>query len=456
MNPLQTISPLGGRYYDKTELLVPFFSEQAFFKYRILVETAYLVALSEVEGFCLRKFTDEEKDFLNNLSKLSLEDTEIIKEIETKGYQDIPPTNHDVKAIEYFIKLRLEATSLHDCKAFVHFGLTSEDVNNLAYALMIKESLQYVILPKVDQLILLINSFAKNYQDVPMLARTHGQPASPTTVGKEFLVFNSRLKRQLEYLKSHKITGKLNGATGNYNAQVAAFPSIDWIKFSEQFISSLGIEPNLITTQVEPKDSYAEVFDCLRRINVILLDFSQDMWRYISDNWFIQKPVAGEIGSSTMPHKINPIDFENAEGNLGLANALFDFFSRKLPISRLQRDLSDSTVLRNIGVAFGHCLVAYEALFKGVSKIEVNKEELVKALQDHPEIITEGIQTILRREGLTTAYEQLKELTRGKKVTLQEIYSFVEQLDCSLRVKEDLKKINPANYVGISFRLCPE
>ncbi len=452
MGSIETISPLDGRYYDKVNELNNFFSELAFIKYRVKIEINYIIALNNL-NIMPRMFTEEEKTFLYRLANISEQDVTLIKTLETNGFENIKATNHDVKAVEYFIKLKVRDTSLAPYKEWVHFGLTSEDVNNIAYALMMTESLQKAIIPKLQELILFIENVAVQYKHITMLARTHGQPASPTTLGKEFLVFSTRLKRQLMYLEQHKITAKLNGATGNYNAHVVAFPQVDWLGFSKDFIAQYHLEPNFVTTQVEPKDSYAELFDCLRRINVILLDFCQDVWRYISDEWITQKKIEGEIGSSTMPHKINPIDVENAEGNLGLANTLFEFFSRKLPVSRLQRDLSDSTVLRNIGVSFGYCLVAYDSLLKGLSKIDVNKEQIIKALQEHPEVIAEGIQTILRREGLLNAYEQLKELTRGKKITLQEMFQFIETLDCSLRVKEELKKINPQNYTGLAGRI---
>ena len=369
-------------------------------------------------------------------------------------------TNHDVKAVEYFIKEKLLKTSLKDCIEWVHFGLTSEDTNNISYALILSDSLEKEIIPIISKIISELNTFAKKYKDLPMLARTHGQSASPTTFGKEFKVFEEGLKSQLSQLKNQKISAKINGATGNYNALNIAYPKIDWINFSKNFINSFNkirtskLAPNLITTQIEPHDSYIELFDTLKRINYIMIDFNQDIWRYISDGWVDQKTKEGEIGSSTMPHKINPIDFENSEGNLGLANALFEFYARKLPISRLQRDLSDSTVERSFGTAFGHSYLAYISLLKGLSKIIVNEIKIKEDLMAHPEVITEAIQTILRREGIKMPYEKLKTLARGKVLTLKDIHEFINTLEVSDKIKKELLKITPENYTGLAGKLA--
>ncbi len=455
--PLNSISPIDGRYEKYTTQLAPYFSEAGFMRYRVAVEGEYLIALSELD-IKLRKITAEEKKIIRSLYDLTEADAQMISDIEIKGYKSIKATDHDTKAVEYFIKERLTETSLKDVLEWIHFGLTSEDTINIAYALMISDSLDKVFVPKINDVLTELESFAKKYKDLPMLARTHGQSASPTTFGKEISVFTVRLKRRLESLASIKIQAKLNGATGNYNAHVVAFPEADWIKFSEKFIESFNkdrsqkLEVNLITTQIECHDSYVAVFDTIRGINTILLDLNQDIWRYISDDWIVQKPI-GDVGSSTMPHKINPIKFENSEGNLGLANALFEFFGRKLPISRLQRDLSDSTVSRNIGTAFAHSLIAYEYLLKGLGSIKVNEGKVREALEDHIEVIAEAIQTILRREGAEFPYEQLKTLTRGKKVTREDFDTFINSLSVSDEVKKELIRITPLNYTGLASKL---
>ena len=442
------INPLDGRYFEKTRDLAPYFSEQALMKYRVKMEIEYLIALSALGKLALRKFSASEIKTVRN----------IYEKFDDASYQKIKRgeavTNHDVKAVEYFIKEELSKTSLKDCIEWVHFAITSEDTNNIAYALILSDSLEHVMIPSISKIISEINNLAEKYKDLPMLARTHGQSASPTTFGKEMKVFVARLEKQVEYLKNIKISAKLNGATGNWNAHSVAYPNIDWVKFTKDFINSFKLEPNLITTQIECHDSYVEIFDIIKRINTILLDFNQDMWRYISDGWVIQKPVKGEVGSSTMPHKINPIDFENSEGNLGLANALFEFFARKLPISRLQRDLSDSTVERAFGTAFGHSYLAYNSLLKGLSKISVNEIKIKEELNAHPEVITEAIQTILRREGEKMPYEKLKELTRGKVVTLSDIHKFIEALEVSDKVKKELLKIIPENYTGLASKIA--
>ncbi len=457
--PLNLISPIDGRYHKYTEALSAYFSEAASMKYKIIMEGEYLIALSQATGVNLRKFSQKEKTVIRNLYELSDNDAGIINQIETKGYKNIKATNHDFKAIEYYIKIKLGKTSLKDILEFVHFGLTSEDAGNIAYALMISESLKEVYLPALLDLAEKISKLAEENKNVPMLARTHGQPASPTTFGKEFKIFAARLKRQLLQLKNHKLQAKLNGATGNYNALHVALPNINWINFSKKFVKKIGsyrkvsLEANLHTTQIEPHDSQIELFDILKRVNYIIINFNQDLWRYISDDWISQKPVAGEVGSSTMPHKINPWFLENSEGNLGLANALFEFFGRKLPVSRLQRDLSDSTVLRNIGTAFAHSLIGFKYLNNQLGRITVNRKKVLENLHGHPEVITEAIQTILRREGVKMPYEKLKELTRGKEITLDDIHKFINTLAVNDKIKKELKKITPENYTGLAAKL---
>ncbi|MEK6904820.1 MAG: adenylosuccinate lyase [Nanoarchaeota archaeon] len=472
MDKLEAISPVDGRYRRYTEPLAEFFSEKTLIKYRVQVEGEYLIFLSEHPQIGTRNFSEEEKDLVRKLYGLSTENAAVVKAIEMKGYGDIKPTNHDVKAVEYYMKDKLRGTSLEaveyymkdklrgtsleDSVEWIHFALTSEDVNNLAYGLMLSDALREVILPAVDEVYRTIERLAQTYQNIPLLARTHGQSASPTTFGKEFKVFSSRIKRQLDQVSVSEILVKLNGATGNYNAHAVAYPQVDWLNFTRDFIGKFNKEgktkliPNLITTQIEPHDSYAELFDNLRRLNTILIDFNQDIWRYISDDWITQKPVEGEVGSSTMPHKINPIDFENSEGNLGLANALFDYFSHKLPVSRLQRDLSDSTVERNFGVAFAHSLISYRSILKGLNKITVNESKVIEELEKHPEIISEAIQTVLRREGMGTPYEKLKDLTQGRKVTMNDFRMFIDGLAVPEMIKDELHQINPKNYTGIA------
>ncbi len=457
---LNLISPIDGRYNKSSSELTSIFSEQGLMHYRLMIEGEYLIALSELK-IKLRKLSPKEKKKVRSLYNLSMSNAQIISDIETKGYKNIKATDHDVKAIEYFMKNKLSNTSLKDVLEWIHFGLTSEDVNNLAYALMLRDGTE-VLLAQLIKVIGEINKLAKSNYNVSILARTHGQSASPTTFGKEFKIFASRLEKQLNNLQNQKILGKLNGATGNYNAHNVAFSNIDWVKFSKSFISNLNklksrtlaLESNLLTTQIESHDSYIEIFDNLKRINTILIDFNQDIWRYISDEWIIQKPVRGTVGSSTMPHKINPIKFENSEGNLGLANSLFEFFGRKLPISRLQRDLSDSTVQRNFGIAFAHSLIAYKYLLKGLSKISVNKIKVKEVLNQHPEVVAEAIQTILRREGVVFPYEQLKTLTRGKNVTMEDLEKFINNLPVEKKIKKELLKITPLNYTGLASKLA--
>jgi len=457
---LNSISPIDGRYNKSTSFLSPIFSERGLMRYRLIIEGEYLIALSELK-IKSRKLSDKEKKIIRSLYNLSEKDAQIISAIETKGYKNIKATDHDVKAIEYFMKDKLSGTTLKDVLEWIHFGLTSEDINNLSYGLMLRDGTE-VLVKKLEEIIKEITKLAQAHKSLPMLARTHGQPATPTTFGKEMEVFAHRLDRGLNHLFGQKILVKLNGATGNYNAHVVAFPNIDWIKFTKTFIAKLNglepkilrLEPNLFTTQIEPHDSYVELFDRLKRLNNMLIDFNQDMWRYISDDWIVQKPTEGTVGSSTMPHKINPIKFENSEGNLGMANAMFEFFGRKLPISRLQRDLSDSTVQRNFGTAFSHSFVAYEYLLKGLNKISVNKNKVLEALNSHPEIIAEALQTILRREGQKFPYEKLKDLTRGKIVLKEDFKKFIGSLEIPEKIKKELLKITPENYIGLASKLA--
>jgi len=459
MYSITNISPIDGRYRSKTKELSACFSEAALISYRIKVETQYLSLLSQTSGIGLRKFTTAEKKILGNLSQITSKQANIVKQIETKGFAGVPATNHDVKAVEYYIKHKLSKTSLKKFSNWIHFGLTSEDVNSFAYGLMVSDGLSGIMMPALKEVLLTLKKLANKYAAAPLLARTHGQPAVPTTFGKEFAVFYSRLKRQYDQLTKATVLVKLNGAVGNYNAQHCAFGKIDWIKFTKNFANSFNknrkikLEHNLITAQIEPHDNLVEIFDILRRINVILIDFNCDIWRYISSEMIMQKPVAGEVGSSTMPQKVNPIDFENAEGNLGIANALFNFFANKLPISRLQRDLSDSTVFRNIGSAFAHSLIAYKSTLKGLSKIKVNAAKAKQELVNHPEILAESLQTILRRENYPFPYQELKKLTRGRKIQLTDLHKFIDGLKVSGKIKTELKKLTPLNYLGLAKRI---
>ena len=469
---INSISPIDGRYFNKVFTLSDYFSEKALIKNRILVEIKYLISLTNERKLNLKKLSNNEIDLLNGLIQITDDDAEIIKKIENSDYNDIPATNHDVKAIEYFLKFKLSNTSIKEILEMIHFGLTSEDVNNISYALMIKDGFNKVIFPELINLYDNLLNLAKEYKNLPMLARTHGQPASPTTFGKEILVFINRLKQEFEMISKIKILSKLNGATGNFNAHFIAYPEIDWINFSKKFINSLNgnnelkikycsrmpleIQHNPITTQIEPHDSYCRLFDSMKRINTILIDFCNDLWRYISDAWIKQKPVKGEVGSSAMPHKINPIDFENAEGNLGIANSLLTFFSSKLMISRLQRDLSDSTVLRNIGASFAHSLLAYKSILKGLSKIEINKEVILNTLESSIEVLAEAYQSILRTSGIEKPYELLKELTRGKKITLKDYHTFIETLSIDKKVKDKLKSITLSSYTGLAPKIVDD
>lgn len=458
MDPLEAISPIDGRYRKTSAALADFFSEGALIRYRIKVETEYLLFLAAADGPALRKITPEEISILRGLAAAA--DTALVKKFETEGVGTTPATNHDVKAVEYFIKDRLKESSMKDALEWIHFGLTSEDVNNIAHSLALADALEKIILPALENLRTALSNLAASHASLPMLARTHGQPASPTTFGKEFKVFEVRLARQAQQLAARALPVKLNGATGNYNAHAAAYPNTDWIEFTRAFAQQLNmgrtvkLEANVFTTQIESHDGLAEMFDNMKRANNVLIDLSQDIWRYISDNWIVQIPKEGEIGSSAMPHKVNPIDFENAEGNLGMANAMFEFFARKLPVSRLQRDLSDSTVERGFGTAFAHSLIAYQALLKGFGKIKVNEDKVREDLRAHPEVVAEAIQTILRREGAAMPYEELKKLTRGKQVTMEDFAKFIDGLSVSDAVKQELKAITPESYTGLAEKLA--
>lgn len=446
---LKNLSPLDGRYATKLDPLREYFSEFALMKYRCVVELKYLEALgNEAKIKEVKKFSAAEKKLVENIiADFNEKDAQRIKIIEKT-------TNHDVKAVEYFLAEKLQKTSLKNRIPFLHFALTSEDVNNLAYALMTREAGKYEILPEIKKVHREILKRAKAWKKIPMLSRTHGQPATPTTLGKEFFVFAERLKRKIYSLENEqKIFGKLSGATGNFAAHAVAYPEVNWEKFTIKFVKYLGLVPNLATTQIESHDWNAEVCDTIRGINNILTDLARDVWTYISLNFFKLKKKEGEVGSSTMPHKVNPIDFENAEGNFGVANSLLSFLSDKLPISRMQRDLTDSTVLRNCGNAFGHSFLGWKSLQTGLGKLEVNKAKLLEDLRENPEVLAEAIQTILRKTGDPKAYEKLKDFTRGEKLTLEKIQEFVEISGLPKAEKEKLLKLTPEKYIGLSEKL---
>jgi len=443
-SPLNSISPVDGRYSKQTESLQQYFSESALIKYRLLVEAEYFIALCgvvpQLKDVPAAKFNEiRDKVYRNFSEKDALE----IKETEKT-------TNHDVKAVEYFVKARLAEIGLEKQLEFIHFGLTSQDINNTATPLLIKDAHEKVMLPAINGILDTLSKLANDWKDIPMLAHTHGQPASPTRLGKEIQVFVSRLKEQLRLLAMVPFSGKFGGATGNFNAHHVAYPQHDWKKFGDEFVKSLGLVRSHPTTQIEHYDNLAAYFDGMKRINTILVDLCRDMWTYISMNYFRQKTKAGEIGSSAMPHKVNPIDFENAEGNLGLANAIFEHLSAKLPISRLQRDLTDSTVLRNVGVPIAHTLISLNSVAKGLGKLVLNEDALRADLDANWAVVAEAIQTILRREGYPKPYEALKDLTRGNNsITKESISAFIDGLNVDAKVKEELKKISPANFTGI-------
>lgn len=443
-NPLLAISPLDGRYQNKCDDLAPYFSEFGLMRYRVLVEVKWLQKLAATAAIKeLGEIDSADIESLNSLyADFSLDDAQKIKDIEKK-------TNHDVKAVEYFIKEKLEdRKSLEAHLEFVHFACTSEDINNLAYGLMLKEGRDQIMLPLMADIIQQLSSLAKDFAQQPLLSRTHGQPASPTTVGKEFANVVHRLQRQLEQIKNTAALGKINGAVGNFNAHYSAYPEIDWPNLAQEFVTDLGLSWNPYTTQIEPHDWVAEILDAFSRFNTVLIDFNRDIWGYISLGFFKQKTIAGEIGSSTMPHKVNPIDFENSEGNLGLANALLQHLSSKLPISRWQRDLTDSTVLRNLGTGLAYSLIAYRSVLKGISKLELNAPAIDHDIDNCWEILAEPIQTVMRRYRIDQPYEKLKELTRGKTIDQQLIQAFISRLDIPEAAKQELLELSPRTYLG--------
>ncbi|PZD76908.1 adenylosuccinate lyase [Mesonia sp. K7] len=445
MTALQAISPIDGRYHSKTKKLANYFSEEALIKYRVKVEIEYFIALIKHD---LPQLKNIDSNIFNQLRAIyqdfSTDDALAVKETEKV-------TNHDVKAVEYFIKEKFDALGLDESKEFIHFGLTSQDINNTAVPLSLKEALEEVYYPEIQNLIDKLKELAENWKDIPMLARTHGQPASPTRLGKEIEVFVVRIEEQLQILKNTPAAAKFGGATGNFNAHKVAYPDRDWKAFGTTFVEKdLGLKHSFPTTQIEHYDYMAACFDALKRINTILIDLNRDFWSYISIDYFKQKIKEGEIGSSAMPHKVNPIDFENSEGNLGIANAIFEHLSAKLPISRLQRDLTDSTVLRNIGVPIGHTIIGLTSTLKGLNKLLLNESKLHQDLEDNWAVVAEAIQTILRREGYPKPYEALKGLTRtNEKITAVSIADFIETLDVNEDIKKELKVITPQNYTGI-------
>jgi len=452
LSALTAISPVDGRYGSKVSSLRPIFSEFGLIKYRVTVEVRWLQKLSLTPQICeVPEFTKTANQVLNDIvNNFSQEDALRIKKIEAT-------TNHDVKAVEYFLKEKIaDNKELNAITEFIHFACTSEDINNLSHGLMLSECCENVLLPEIDQVLTKIKSLAVEYKTIPMMCRTHGQPASPSTLGKEMANVYIRLKRQRQQIASIEILGKINGAVGNYNAHLSAYPEVDWHQFANEFVSSLGLTFNAFTTQIEPHDYIAELFDAIARFNTILIDFDRDIWGYIALGHFKQKTIAGEIGSSTMPHKVNPIDFENSEGNLGIANALFTHLAQKLPISRWQRDLTDSTVLRNLGVGFAHALIAYQATLKGMSKLQVNEANLANELDKNWEVLAEPIQTVMRRYGIEKPYEKLKELTRGKRVNADSMREFINNLDLPDTVKAELCLLTPANYIGRAIHFIDE
>lgn len=445
LDALHAISPIDGRYSNKVSQLSPFFSEAALIKYRLLVEIEYFIALCECP---LPQLSAFDKNLYPQLREIytgfSEADAVAIKKIESV-------TNHDVKAVEYFIKEKFDALHLQAFKEFIHFGLTSQDINNTAIPLSLKEATQTTYIPTLEVLIEQLRNLSESWKEIPLLARTHGQPASPTRLGKEIMVFVVRLENQLKDLKAISFGAKFGGATGNYNAHFVAYPSVDWKQFGSEFVEkTLGLSHSFPTTQIEHYDSMAALFDAMKRINTILIDLDRDFWTYVSMDYFKQKIKAGEVGSSAMPHKVNPIDFENSEGNLGIANALFEHLAAKLPVSRLQRDLTDSTVLRNIGVPVAHTMIAFAATQKGLSKLLLNTDKIALDLENNWAVVAEAIQTILRREGYPNPYEALKGLTRtNSKIDQNSMSDFIETLEVSPAIKEELKAISPNNYTGI-------
>ena len=444
LSALTAISPIDGRYGSKTAELRPFASEYGLIHNRIIVEIEWLKALADHPAITeVPAFSQQAIKLLDSIkTDFNETDAQRVKDIESK-------INHDVKAIEYFIKEKIEESEeLNAVTEFVHFACTSEDINNLSHALILKGSRDEILLPEMDKLIATLADLAVEYAAIPMLARTHGQAASPTTVGKEFANVVARLRRQREQVAASPLLGKINGAVGNYNAHLSAYPDIDWQGFADEFVSSLGLQWNPYTTQIEPHDNVAELFDALARFNTIVLDFDRDIWAYISNGYFKQKLISGEVGSSTMPHKVNPIDFENSEGNLGIANALLDHMTAKLPVSRWQRDLTDSTVLRNEGVALAYSLLAWKSTLRGCSKLEVNQKRLQDDLMDNWEVLAEPIQTVMRRYAIEEPYEKLKALTRGKGINQETLKTFIEQLEIPESARDELLNLTPASYTG--------
>ena len=445
--PLTAVSPIDGRYHSKTKALQPYYSEYGLIRYRVLVEVEYFIALTAIPLPSLADFPSDRIEPLRDLYRnFTEEDALWIKETEKT-------TNHDVKAVEYFLKEKMAQMGLERYLEFIHFGLTSQDINNTAIPLSLKDGIKQVYTPMLDELIGKIKELENKWKDIPMLARTHGQAASPTRLGKELKVFRERLEIQKNTLINVPFSAKFGGATGNFNAHHVAYPEIDWVSFSNQFVNeTIGLHRSQTTTQIEHYDHTAGLFDALKRINTILLDLDRDIWTYVSMDYFKQKLKAGEIGSSAMPHKVNPIDFENSEGNLGIANAVFEHLASKLPLSRLQRDLTDSTVLRTIGVPLAHTLIAFQSTLKGLDKLVLNESAISRELENNWAVVAEAIQTVLRREGFEKPYEALKGLTRTHdKVTQTSVHEFIDGLDISQNLKDELKKINPSNYLGIQM-----
>ena len=445
MQSLSAISPIDGRYRKSTEDISRYFSEFALIRYRVFVEIEYFIALYELKLPELKNIKKSEiKNLREIVNNFSINDAKRIKKIEEK-------INHDLKSVEYFIKEKFKKLGIDEYKEFVHYGLTSQDINNTAVPLMLKDCLKKSIIPSIKILLKSIRNKSKRFKNIPMLSRTHGQPASPTTFGKEFQVFHERIKVQLDSLNKIPNNGKFGGATGNLNAHYVSYPKINWDSFSDKFLKKIGLIRSKPTTQIEHYDNMAAIFHCLSRINTILIDFSRDIWHYISINYIKQKVNKNEVGSSAMPHKVNPIDFENGEGNLMMANKIFQFLSEKLPISRLQRDLTDSTVSRNIGIPISHTKIALNSLLKGLEKIDVNKKEIESDLENNWSIISEAIQTILRREKVSNPYEKLKQITRGNSKIDKKLYlEFIDKLPVNNKVKKELKNISPKNYLGNS------
>jgi adenylosuccinate lyase len=444
LTALTAISPVDGRYADKTKSLRPYFSEYGLLRSRVEVEVRWLHLLGANADITeVPKLSDTAESFLNDMvNNFSVEDAAEIKAIERE-------TNHDVKAVEYFIKRKFKANDeLDKINEFVHFACTSEDINNTSYGIMLKNAREQVILPEMDTLISSIRKLAIEHAETPMMSRTHGQPASPTTLGKELANVVQRLELQRTHVAAVLLYGKMNGAVGNYNAHLSAYPNVDWPMMANAFVTGLGLRWNKFTTQIEPHDYMAELFQAMIRFNTVLIDFCRDVWSYISIGYFKQRTVKGEIGSSTMPHKVNPIDFENAEGNLGIANAMFDHLAIKLPISRWQRDLTDSTVLRNLGVGFAHSLLSYSSALKGISKLEANPQAMADDLDRNWEVLAEPIQTVMRRYGIENPYEKLKDLTRGQRVNEEILLDFIDKLDLPEEAKASLRQLTPANYIG--------